>query len=124
MRKLFGKNFCEGCRADCCRYVTIELGVPRRDKDFEKARWFLLHRDVQIIVEQDGSWWLKLRAVCQKLDENNLCEIYRNRPLPCREFSEKTCPVNDKSNESLIVFDSVKDMDSYIESVVDKGRHL
>lgn len=124
MKSLFGKNICKDCSSDCCKYVTIELGVPQSDKDFEKARWFLVHDNVEVIVEQDGSWWLKFITSCEKLNESNLCEIYNRRPLPCREFSEKTCPMNDRINESLIIFSSVKEMDDYIERVVKRGRHF
>lgn len=119
MKSVFRKNICRNCKSNCCRYVTIELGVPEGRRDFEKARWFLVHENVEIVVEQDGSWWLKLITPCEKLDENDLCDIYDKRPLPCREFSSKYCSVNCSENESLIVFSSVEELDDYMKKVIE-----
>lgn len=121
--KFLPKNTaCKKCDSTCCKYITIELETPQKIDDFENIRWYLAHRNIKIIVEEDGSWWIKFITDCEKLDKNNLCKIYKNRPKPCKEFSIKQCPLYTENN-SLIEFETIKEIDDYIKNVFKKGKH-
>lgn len=121
--KLFKKtNKCKECPAICCKYITLEFKIPKNIDDFQKARNLLLHENVEIIIEEDGTWWLKLISNCKKLNNENLCNIYKTRPKPCKEFSITQCPFY-TDNESLIEFKTIEDIDKYIEEIFKKGKH-
>jgi hypothetical protein len=49
------KNPCDGCDL-CCRHVAVEIDKPENKKEFDKIRWFLLHEDIWIFVDNDDSW--------------------------------------------------------------------
>ena len=84
------KYSCEGC-SRCCRYVAMEIDAPEDKKDFEQMRWFLLHKNVWIFIDNDDSWNIQFNTPCDELDSRGLCKIYETRPQICRDYSSKTC---------------------------------
>jgi Fe-S-cluster containining protein len=84
---------CPQCESKCCRSVTIEIDVPRSKKAIGEVRWFVLHKDVLVYVDHDKKWHVEFKTRCTALTENNLCTIYEERPLICRQYPKKdeTC---------------------------------
>jgi Fe-S-cluster containining protein len=89
-----GACLCDYCAAKCCRYVALPLDTPKRRKDLDVFRWFLLHKDTCIFVE-DGGWYLCFFTTCRELLPDNRCGVYETRPQICREYSTKDCEYDD-----------------------------
>src|SRR6185436_10684314 len=85
-----GESLCSQCVALCCRYYALQIDTPRTWRDFEDLRWYLLHEDSQIFVE-DGDWYLQINRKCRALLPDNRCGIYENRPAICRGYTTKAC---------------------------------
>lgn len=84
------ENLCNQCVALCCRYFALQIDKPESHRDFEDLRWYLLHEDSQIFVE-DGSWYLQVNRKCRALLPDNRCGIYDNRPTICRGYTTHKC---------------------------------
>lgn len=76
---------CQRCPARCCKYFALEIDRPTTPKDHDQIRWYLLHRDVVVWV-QDGEWYLEVRNRCRELLDDDRCDIYETRPEVCREY--------------------------------------
>lgn len=113
---------CNNCNAVCCKYITIELDTPETLDDFENIRWYIAHKNTEVNVEEDSSWWIKFHTPCKHLNKNNLCNIYKNRPKICKEHTTKSCEKYNKEN-FLLTFKSIKDIDNYIKNIFKKGKH-
>jgi len=80
----------ESCGASCCRYVVKKISAPRTKVDFDELYWFLCHEKMVVFIER-RKWYLLFDSPCKYLDADSLCRIYHERPLLCREHSEKNC---------------------------------
>lgn len=85
-----GGCLCDRCVALCCRYFAFEIDRPRTRRDFDDIRWFLLHEDAAVFVE-DGKWYLQVNRRCKALLPDNRCGIYENRPAICRAYTTREC---------------------------------
>ena len=85
---------CHDCTARCCRYFALEIDRPVTPRDHDHIRWYLLHEQVVVWV-QDGSWFLEIRTPCRHLLPDNRCAIYDARPQICREHG---WPENDEEH--------------------------
>ncbi len=83
-------SLCNQCVALCCRYFALQIEKPRTRRDFEDLRWYILHEDASIFVE-DGEWYLQINRKCRALLPDNRCAIYHNRPSICREYKTNGC---------------------------------
>jgi uncharacterized protein len=81
---------CSACSGLCCRYFAFEIAKPRTRRDFEDIRWYLLHEDSAVFVE-DGEWYLQINRKCRALLPDNRCAIYETRPPICRAYKAKDC---------------------------------
>jgi len=111
-----GKNALEctpfECEAKCCRYVAIVIDTPRSKNDFENIRWFVSHENTYVSKDRDDDWLLEFATPCKHL-KDNLCAIYENRPLICRNYDPDQCERND--NESIkLRFSSPEEVDRYV----------
>ena len=84
---------CAGCGARCCRYFALNIDTPETRGDFENLRWFLLHKDCEIWVE-DGDWHLQINRSCKALNPDGACTIYEDRPTICRRYKADACDRN------------------------------
>ena len=89
-----GANLCEYCTAKCCRYFALPIDTPQTWSDFEFFRWYLLHGQASIFVDE-GTWYLMVHTVCKHLQEDQRCGIYDTRPEICREYSTNNCEYED-----------------------------
>ena len=89
-----GECLCDYCTAKCCRYFALPLEKPTEWSDFQYIRWYLLHGQASVFVE-DGVWYLIVHTVCKHLQPDNRCGIYETRPTICREYSTNDCEYED-----------------------------
>lgn len=85
-----GEVLCDHCTAKCCRYFSLPLDPPKTFADFEYIRWYLLHAEATVFIEED-SWYLLVHTVCKHLQPDNRCGIYQTRPQVCREYTTDQC---------------------------------
>lgn len=85
-----GSILCEHCAAACCRYLAIPLDKPTSRRDYDDIRWYLMHQNVQVFVEE-GDWFIQFQTVCKNLGADNRCGIYDHRPELCREYEPGEC---------------------------------
>ncbi|MCG6155500.1 YkgJ family cysteine cluster protein [Rubinisphaera margarita] len=110
-----GEFLCDHCTAKCCRYFALPIDTPDSREELENIRWYLLHEDVSIFVDE-GTWFLMVHTVCRKLRSDNLCGIYETRPQICRDYSTDNCEYDgDGCYDQL--FESPEQMWEYIEAV-------
>lgn len=79
---------CSGC-GDCCRYVTAQIKAPRSRADYDEIRWFLLHENVQVFVDDDG-WYIEFATTCRHL-QGHRCGTYASRPAVCSDYDVENC---------------------------------
>jgi Fe-S-cluster containining protein len=85
-----GCILCEHCTALCCKYIALPIDTPRTPRDFDDIRWYLMHENVSVFVE-DGDWYVQFAARCRNLAADNLCGVYATRPKICREYKAGEC---------------------------------
>jgi uncharacterized protein len=89
-----GEVLCDHCSAKCCKYFALPIETPTEWTDFEYIRWYLLHGESSIFIE-DENWYLCVHTVCKHLGDDNRCGIYHTRPQICREYSTDNCEYDD-----------------------------
>jgi hypothetical protein len=114
---------CDKCDAACCRYVALEIDCPEDLEDFENIKWYVVHQNVKVFVDEDYSWNLEFSTPCKNLGENNRCLAYEDRPQICRDYNQKQCTFHNSYDEKYS-FNSIKDVEEYIEKVFKLGRHI
>lgn len=108
---------CEGCAAQCCRYVSLQIDTPASPGDFDHIRWYLLHREVSVYVDHEGDWCLEFKAVCRNLDRKHRCKDYARRPAICRAHgNDWSCErtAEDPSDLYRHHFTCVEELDAYL----------
>jgi len=113
---------CDGCKGDCCKYVAMEIDTPEDLEDFEYIKWYVMHKNVQVYVEEDGTWNIEFLTPCEHLDENNLCTLYEKRPKICKEYAHDECTFHNEYNE-VFSLKKLEDVENYIEKIFKKGLH-
>lgn len=77
---------CKRCGL-CCKWVIHRFGG-----DEEAIRYYKMHKNFTVIysdVLKQNVVLIKSR--CEHLNENNLCDIYEDRPSACKEFDAECC---------------------------------
>ncbi len=113
---------CEGCKAECCRYVAMEIDTPESLEDFEDIKWYVLHKNVNVYVDEDYVWHIEFITPCEFLGDDNKCLIYDKRPKICREYDQEECTFHNEYSERYS-FKTIEDVEKYIEEVFKKGLH-
>ena len=120
---------CEGCPALCCRYIAVEFDKPADKEDFHHIRWFLMHQNVRVQIDDEGKWYVEFRTPCKNLDEDNLCQIHPSHPNNpggspekydepqiCMEHSPEECEFNSDGKDAYEhVFRDNKSFEEYVE---------
>ena len=121
---------CKSCDGACCKYVAMEVDCPENLEDFENIKWYVIHENVQVYVEEDGTWNVEFLTPCKYLMEDRKCSIHEvfaensevKRPKICRDFTTEECPHHNEYKE-LFSFKSIQDVEEYIEKIFKKGLH-
>ena len=123
--KVENSKTCEGCDANCCRYVAIEIDCPDELKDFENIKWYVAHENIIVYVEEDGTWNVQFNTKCKWLNGDSLCKNYNRRPKICQEYNHDECTFhNPEEYKELYTFKCIEDVEKYIEEVFKKGKHI
>jgi len=109
---------CEECNGECCRDVTVELDEPEDMEDWEDIRWMVAHKNVSVYLDNEGDWVIEFRTPCMQLNDDNSCKIYDKRPHMCRQHTEETCVKNGEGEVHELRFDTMEEVEEYIEKVV------
>jgi Fe-S-cluster containining protein len=112
---------CERCVALCCRYFALEIDKPETKREFEDLRWYLLHEDTQIFVEE-GEWYLQVNRKCRALLPDNRCGIYENRPSICREYNTTGCDWHADAYDYELMFTEPEQLERYMHEYLRKKR--
>ena len=110
----FANTKCGGCTALCCSYFALEIDAPDEPDDFENLRWYIIHEDIQIFVDDD-IWYLQVNRKCSWLDGNK-CGNYENRPQICHEYSDTLCDLD--GPESDLTFRNIEELEAYRDTWV------
>lgn len=111
----FEQTKCGGCIALCCRYFALEIDKPVEPSDFEDLRWYMLHQNVEIFVE-DRAWYVQMFNKCNMLGDDNKCTIYEIRPKICRDYSDDYCDKDELEGGdgvSELTFHTVDELEAY-----------
>ena len=105
---------CISCGAKCCRYVTVPIEAPRTQKDFDRVRWYLIHKNVRVAVDQ-LEWYLEFITPCLHVTPGHVCRDYENRPQVCRDYgnSRSGCEVDGVDHSEY--FKSAAEFDRWLE---------
>jgi Fe-S-cluster containining protein len=88
------ENLCAFCTVKCCRYFALPIDTPTEPKDFDYLRWYLLHEQASVFLDE-GIWYLLVHTTCRHLQDDYRCGIYHTRPQICREYSTDNCEYDD-----------------------------
>ena len=111
---------CDHCTGLCCRYFALPIDTPVDRNDYENIRWYMLHGDVSIFVDDDN-WYLLIHNACDQLDHSNRCGIYDNRPTLCRSYSTASCEFdNDACYDRL--FEQPEQIQEYADALLGRRR--
>lgn len=101
------------CAARCCRYITVQIPAPKRQRDWDEISWWLAHHQISVYVEAQR-WRLEMRTPCKYLTGDNCCSAYQVRPNVCRDHDTVECEFPYQPRHTL-QFDSREDFDSWRE---------
>jgi Fe-S-cluster containining protein len=108
-------QLCLACGAKCCRYVTAKIDTPRTQKDYDKIRWYLLHKQIRISVDRNREWYLEFVTPCMNLLPNQHCKDYENRPQLCRDYGQTQGGCESQSVDYTEYFKSVADFELWLK---------
>ncbi len=111
-----GEILCEHCTGKCCRYFALPIEKPKTIEDYQHMRWYMMHGDVSIFVE-DGTWYLMVHADCKHLMDDNRCGIYETRPTICRTYTTDDCEFDDDACYDKL-FETPEQLWEYAEAVL------
>jgi Fe-S-cluster containining protein len=114
-------DLCGKCVGLCCRYFALAIDKPETRRDFEDIRWYLLHEDSTVFVE-DGQWYLQINRKCRALLPDNRCAIYEKRPPICRSYNTEKCDWHGDEYEYEHVFVDPDDVARYATEYLSKKR--
>ena len=117
-----GKNLCDECDL-CCRHIAVEIDKPETKKEYDQIKWFLLHKEVWVFIDNDNSWNLQVNNKCEKLGQDGFCTYYKKRPAICRDYSADSCEKNGDGKSFKILWKSLQEFEDWISggSVIPKN---
>ena len=112
-------NPCVGCD-HCCRYVTIAIPTPRSRSDFDNIRWYVLHQNVSVLMDFEGTWFVQFDTPCAWLKDGR-CSHYALRPEICRDYDPSDCERYAGPADKVLIRDEA-DLERYLEQRFARGR--
>lgn len=109
---------CHECKGKCCRDLAIEMDTPKNREDWDYIKWMVAHENVSVYMDKENDWLVEFRTNCKMLTENNECKVYEKRPLICKNHKIHTCVMNGDEDDEKIRFDTVEQVEEYIEKIV------
>jgi len=112
-------EICIACHG-CCNYVTVPIAYPRSKDKLDQYVWYLLHRNVEIEIDNYRKWFLIFKTPCDKLGADGACGVYETRPEICRDYSSTAC--SRVAKDHLFRFQKPEEMLVYLNSRKKKSR--
>ncbi|GEM_PF-1360094 len=106
---------CEHCTAACCRYVALPIETPTERSDFDDIRWYLLHENISVFVE-DGDWYISMQTSCRQIAADGRCMIYARRPRICRKYTTENCDYHSGDYGWKAHFTCPEHLDEYLRA--------
>lgn len=106
---------CEHCTGACCRYIALPIETPEDRSDFDDIRWYLIHEEVSVFVE-DGEWFISFATKCRHLRDDHMCGIYSTRPQICRDYTTENCDYHSGDYGWEEHFTSPEHLDAYVQA--------
>jgi Fe-S-cluster containining protein len=113
---------CELCTALCCKYFALQIDKPATPSDYDQIRWYLVHQDVLVWV-QDDDWYLEVRNRCKHLLPDNRCDIYDTRPDVCRDYpdpADMSCEYETENLKYDLFFDNAELFQTWVDKQLKK----
>jgi uncharacterized protein len=114
-------SLCDSCAALCCRYIALPIENPTGVKDYDNIRWYLMHQNVVVFVEND-QWYISFLARCKHITADNRCGIYTTRPRICRGYDTENCDWHGGDYGYEFLFTSAEQLREYAEKKL--GRSI
>lgn len=111
---------CEHC-GKCCNHVTVEIDKPEDKEDFEEIKWFVLHKNVSVFIDDDGEWNVQFITPC-KARKDNKCEIHTKRPSICKDYDPEECEFNGEGEYYEIMFTKPSEVEDYMKMKFKKKK--
>ncbi|MBD3392031.1 MAG: YkgJ family cysteine cluster protein [Chitinivibrionales bacterium] len=110
-------NDCLACGAQCCRHVAMQTETPRCKREYDNIRWFLMHENVNVFVDDENDWLVEFKTRCSHLRADNTCEIYPDRPSVCRDYPPpgSPCEYGDADPPHKVLFTTAREFEEYLE---------
>lgn len=112
-------EICMKCHG-CCTYVAVPLQFPRSADLLDTYVWYLLHRNVEIEIDNYNKWFLVFKTPCDKLMPDGACSIYESRPEICRDYSADSCSRTAKDH--TFQFKKPEDLMTYMRERAQKQK--
>jgi Fe-S-cluster containining protein len=113
---------CSACNAQCCRYFCFEIDEPETFEEFEDVRWYLLHENVTVHIDE-GDWYISILNACKELGQDNRCGIYEERPVICRSYSQDNCDATGGDYEYEQLFETPEQLEAYARKTLGDKKY-
>jgi len=106
---------CNACGGRCCNYIALEIDKPTKKADYDNIRWYLMHQDVNVFIDQENAWTVQFESKCRNQDEKNHCKIYNTKPKICSDYpGENNCEFEGEGKPYKVLFRTVKELEDYL----------
>ncbi|MBD3242136.1 MAG: hypothetical protein GF331_16210 [Chitinivibrionales bacterium] len=107
---------CKRCGAHCCRHVAMHIDTPTCKRDYDNIRWFLMHENVNILVDHENDWLVEFITPCANLKSDNTCGRYEQRPRVCRTYPapDEECEFTGTGKSHRLRFASSEQFERYL----------
>ncbi|MFW6365665.1 MAG: YkgJ family cysteine cluster protein, partial [Spirochaetota bacterium] len=104
---------------------ALEIDKPTGKKDYDNIRWYLLHRNVSVFIDNSGGWYVKFESPCEHVQSDNRCGYYENRPKICRDYpaEDEYCEYEGEEDYYTEMFNTEADFTEYLDRKGKKWRY-
>lgn len=108
---------CSKCDALCCKHVALEIDKPTSKKDYDHIRWYLVHQNVSVFIDDDNNWFIKFQTPCEHISDDLRCACYEDRPRICREYpgEDENCEFEGEEEYYKELFNTEKEFTNFLE---------
>jgi Fe-S-cluster containining protein len=90
----------------------LPIDTPKNKRDFDDMRWYILHENIAVFVE-DGDWYIQIHNACRNILPDGRCADYERRPAICREYTTSECDYHIGDEGASLYFDSPDALEAY-----------
>ena len=112
---------CEECGAKCCRYIALEIDEPDSAEEYDYLRWYLMHKNVVVFIDEEDCWFLEFATPCRGLGGDHACMNYEQRPMICRDHGltdgddAPECEHHGEGEPHAVRFTSPDELERYLD---------